>query len=93
VALGASGCGKTTLLNLMAGFIPPTSGYLTLGNSQVEGLPRVTMGRDIGDQIIGPGADRGVVLQKHALFPWMNGIENTAFGLKLQGVAKKERLA
>ncbi|MGR5206202.1 taurine ABC transporter ATP-binding protein [Vibrio sp. PNB23_22_7] len=93
VALGASGCGKTTLLNLMAGFIPPTSGYLTLGNSQVEGLPRVTMGRDIGDQIIGPGADRGVVFQKHALFPWMNVIENTAFGLKLQGVAKKERLA
>ncbi|MGR5237971.1 taurine ABC transporter ATP-binding protein [Vibrio alfacsensis] len=93
VALGASGCGKTTLLNLMAGFISPTSGYLTLGNSQVEGLPRVTMGRDIGDQIIGPGADRGVVFQKHALFPWMNVIENTAFGLKLQGVAKKERLA
>ncbi|AJR06580.1 nitrate ABC transporter ATP-binding protein [Photobacterium gaetbulicola] len=92
VALGASGCGKTTLLNLMAGFIQPSAGYLTLGNSEVEGLPRVTMGRDIGDQIVGPGAERGVVFQKHALFPWLNVIENTAFGLKLQGVPEQERL-
>lgn len=59
VALGASGCGKTTLLNLMAGFIQPSAGYLTLGNSEVKGLPRVTMGREIGDQIVGPGAERG----------------------------------
>ncbi|MCG9698775.1 taurine ABC transporter ATP-binding protein [Vibrio natriegens] len=92
VALGASGCGKTTLLNLMAGFITPTEGYLTLGNSSVEGLPRVALGRDIGDQIEGPNADRGVVFQKHALFPWLNVIENTAFGLKLRGVSKEERL-
>ncbi|MGR5063369.1 taurine ABC transporter ATP-binding protein [Photobacterium sp. DNB22_13_2] len=92
VALGASGCGKTTLLNLMAGFIQPSKGYLTLGNSGVEGLPRVTMGREIGDQIIGPGAERGVVFQKHALFPWLDVIENTAFGLKLQGVERNERL-
>ncbi|PSW08542.1 nitrate ABC transporter ATP-binding protein [Photobacterium rosenbergii] len=92
VALGASGCGKTTLLNLMAGFIQPSAGYLTLGNSEVKGLPRVTMGREIGDQIIGPGAERGVVFQKHALFPWLDVIENTAFGLKLQGVPEEERL-
>ncbi|SEG47084.1 taurine ABC transporter ATP-binding protein [Vibrio hangzhouensis] len=92
VALGASGCGKTTLLNLMAGFIQPTDGYLTLGNSSVEGLPRVQMGKDIGDQILGPGAERGVVFQKHALFPWLTVLENTAFGLKLQGVNKEERI-
>ncbi|MFA0087178.1 nitrate ABC transporter ATP-binding protein [Vibrio sp. 10N.286.49.C2] len=92
VALGASGCGKTTLLNLMAGFISPTDGYLTLGNSEVEGLPRVTLGQDIGDQILGPSADRGVVFQKHALFPWLTVLENTAFGLKLQGVDKEERI-
>ncbi|PMH41822.1 nitrate ABC transporter ATP-binding protein [Vibrio sp. 10N.286.49.B3] len=92
VALGASGCGKTTLLNLMAGFTQPTEGYLTLGSSGVEGFPRVTMGRDIGDEIVGPGAERGVVFQKHALFPWMDVIENTAFGLKLQGVSESVRL-
>ncbi len=91
VALGASGCGKTTLLNLIAGFISPTDGYLTLGDSNIEGYPRISCGLDIGDEVTGPGADRGVVFQKHALLPWLNVIENTGFGLKLQGVGKEER--
>ncbi|RBO78548.1 taurine ABC transporter ATP-binding protein [Marinomonas aquiplantarum] len=93
VALGASGCGKTTLLNLMAGFIQPSDGYLTLGDSQVSGLPRVAVGVELNDQITGPGKERGVVFQKHALLPWLNVLENTAFGLKLQGVCLKERQA
>lgn len=72
--VGQSGCGKTTLLNILAGFITPSSG-----------LVRVQ-----GRQICKPGPDRCVVFQENTLFPWLTVSENIAFGLREREKNKRE---
>ncbi len=76
-AIGPWGHGKSTLLNLMAGFVTPTSGEVL-----ANGVP-----------IQGPGRDRGVVFQRDTLFLWRRVAGNIAFGLKARGVPKAKRRA
>jgi ABC-type taurine transport system ATPase subunit len=73
--VGPSGCGKTTLLQTLAGFLKPSTGSIT-----IEGRP-----------VVGAGADRGVVFQQPALFPWLTVAGNAGFGPMLRGTARAAR--
>lgn len=74
--LGASGCGKSTLLNLIAGLEKPTEGTLHADGHSIEG----------------PGRQRMVMFQEHALFPWLHVIGNVLFGLNLKpGLSHDDR--
>jgi NitT/TauT family transport system ATP-binding protein/taurine transport system ATP-binding protein len=73
--VGPSGCGKTTLLQIIAGFLFPTDGQALIDDRL----------------IIGPDADRGVVFQQPALYPWLSVTENVGFGLKVRGVDGERR--
>ncbi|MFS8665329.1 MAG: ABC transporter ATP-binding protein [Limnochordales bacterium] len=75
--LGPSGSGKTTVLRLIAGFLKPDSGRITIGGQAVDAVPPYQ--RDIG-----------MVFQSYALFPHMTVYGNLAFGLSVRGVPKAE---
>jgi NitT/TauT family transport system ATP-binding protein len=72
--VGASGCGKSTILGIVAGLVEATSGEVLLD----------------GEPVDGPGPDRGVVFQSYSLYPWRTVRENVAFGLELQKLPKAE---
>jgi NitT/TauT family transport system ATP-binding protein len=75
VLVGTSGCGKSTILRLVAGLARPTEGRVL-----VDGRP-----------ISGPGADRGMVFQSYTLFPWLTVQQNVEFGPRLHGAPAGER--
>ena len=78
--VGPSGCGKTTLLNTIAGFHSITSGEIYLDGELLCGP-----GKPLADQ----GADRMVVFQNGALFPWKTLLDNVAYGPIVQGTMAK----
>ncbi|MFE5670532.1 ABC transporter ATP-binding protein [Agromyces sp. NPDC056523] len=77
--LGPSGSGKTTVLRLIAGFEQPTSGTIELFGTDVT--KRAPFDRDVN-----------TVFQDYALFPHMSVLENVAYGLRVRGIGRKERL-
>lgn len=73
--LGASGCGKTTLLNLLSGVLPPTKGSVSIA----------------GRTVSGPTPDCIQLFQEYGLFPWKTVYKNVQYGLELQHLSKAER--
>lgn len=73
--LGTTGCGKSTILNVIAGFVRPTTGTVLLDASPITQ----------------PGSDRGIVFQQFALFPWRTVEGNIEFGPRMRGISKRER--
>ena len=69
--IGPSGCGKTTFLHIVAGLRKSTGGKILVN----------------GKLVSKPGADRGMVFQDYALFPWKTALENVEFGLRIQKMA------
>ena len=66
VLIGHSGCGKTTILNILAGLEAPEDGEIVLD----------------GKEVSGPSLDRAVIFQSHALMPWLSALDNVAFAVR-----------
>ena len=77
VLLGRSGCGKTTLLNIIAGLEHASQGHVRVD----------------GQAVSGPGGGKGMVFQQGALFPWLNAQQNVEFAARNRGVGARERAA
>ncbi len=77
VLLGRSGCGKTTLLNILAGLDQPSSGSVRVDAQKVTG----------------PGKGKGMVFQQGALFPWLNARGNVEFAAKNRGLGASESMS
>ncbi len=75
VFLGASGCGKSTILKTVAGLISPSKGRVVVSGKPVTGV----------------GRDRGMVFQAYTSFGWLSVRDNVEYGLRLQGVPAAER--
>ncbi len=75
VLVGTSGCGKSTILRLVAGLFAPTGGRVLLD----------------GRAVSGPGAERGMVFQSYTLFPWLTVRQNVEFGPRLRGASAPDR--
>lgn len=77
ILLGKSGCGKSSLLNIIAGFLKKTSGSVQVNSREV----------------VKPGPDRGVVFQNAdaAIFPWLNVWRNVEYGMRMQKVDRDRR--
>lgn len=73
--LGPSGCGKSTVLRMVAGLEEPTRGRIALN----------------GLEITGPGRDRGMIFQSYTSFDWLSVQENVEYGMRLNGVPKRQR--
>jgi ABC-type nitrate/sulfonate/bicarbonate transport system ATPase subunit len=72
--IGASGCGKSTMLRIIAGFEEPTTGEVLVDDKPITG----------------PGSDRGMVFQDYALFPWMTVRQNIGFGPRQRRLPRRE---
>ena len=74
--VGHSGCGKSTMLNLLAGLALPTHGEVLIDGAPIEG----------------PGPDRSIVFQSYSLFPWQTALKNVVFALRKtnKGISKEQ---
>jgi len=85
VVMGLSGSGKSTLIRMLNGLLEPTSGGVTVAGTTISGLPAAKL-REVRKRSV------SMVFQHFALLPHRTVVDNVAYGLEIQGVAKAERL-